>query len=162
MTVLRPHSPSDAETSPERSNTSLSSLEQVSPTHRAACADFQAFHTQQMLENTTTAKIEGRVDGHYSWRDCSVRSKTASEEQQRAALRNGTFICAELFVLRPSLHAFLNHDASSPKSRLATASAGKEDPGRGHDEKSKAGRPGRRRPAMATPETGAGVDCHDV
>ena len=49
MTVLWPHTLFDAKISTGRSNTSLLSLGRVSPMRRAACADVQAFHTQQML-----------------------------------------------------------------------------------------------------------------
>ena len=98
-----------------------------------------------------------------------TRGEIAAYDQKRLRKSNSVRRCEmvhssalNFLFYDPHFTLFLNHNASSPKSRLATASAGKEDPGRGHDEKSKAGRPGRRRPAMATPETGAGVDCHDV
>ena len=36
-------------------------------------------------EESATVKIEMRVGGHFSWRDCSRRSETALEEQRHAA-----------------------------------------------------------------------------
>ena len=45
------------------------------------------------------ANIEGRIDGHLSWRDRDKLSGTASKDQRRAAHQDGTPVRAELFIL---------------------------------------------------------------